>query len=136
MRVLSIALVLACTTASHARAQADAWWGHVTALADDSMRGRETGSPEHRKAAAYVASMFERAGLRPGGTDGWFQPVEFEVRRIVESRSSVALVRGGKSSALRLGTDATINLRSSRRGNGQRAPRLHRLRHPRTGAGP
>ncbi len=116
MRVLSIALVLACTTASHARAQADAWWAHVTALADDSMRGRETGSPEHRKAAAYVASMFERAGLRPGGTDGWFQPVEFEVRRIVESRSSVALVRGGKSSALRLGTDATINLRSSRAG--------------------
>ncbi len=116
MRVASIALVLACAIASNADAQAEAWWGHVSALADDSMRGRETGSPEHRKAAAYVASMFERAGLRPGGTEGWFQPVQFEVRRIVESRSSVALVRGGKTSPLRLGSDATINLRGSRAG--------------------
>ncbi len=108
------ALVLALPTAAFG--QAEAWWGHVTALADDSMRGRQTGSPEHRRAAEYVAGAFERAGLKPAGTDGWFQPVRFQVRRIVESRSSLALVRGGKATSLRLGKDATINLRSSTAG--------------------
>ncbi len=97
-------------------AQADAWWGHVTTLADDSMRGRETGSSEHRRAAEYVAGAFQRAGLVPAGTDGWFQPVRLQVRRIAESRSSLALVRGAKAEALELGKDATINLRSSSAG--------------------
>ncbi len=101
---------------SAAPAQADAWWAHVTALAHDSMRGRETGSPEHRKAAEYVASAFQRARLRPAGTDGWFQPVRFRVRRINEPRSSLALVRGGKAEPLVFGRDATINLRGSSAG--------------------
>jgi hypothetical protein len=114
--MLAAALLLLATTSTVARAQADAWWGHVTALAHDSMRGRQTGSPEHRRAAEYVAGAFERAGLLPGGTDGWFQPVRFRVRRIAESRSSVALVRGGKASSLELGKDATINLRASSAG--------------------
>jgi len=113
MRVTLMAMVLTLAFASRAPAQADAWWGHVAALADDSMRGRETGSPEHRKAAEYVAAAFQRAGLRPAGTDGWFQPVRFRVRRIAEGRSSLTLVRGGKAETLQLGKDATINLRSS-----------------------
>jgi Zn-dependent M28 family amino/carboxypeptidase len=113
--VLAAAL-LAVALPTSAPAQAEAWWGHVTALADDSMRGRETGSPEHRKAAEYVASVFQRTGLRPAGTEGWFQPVGFRVRRINEPRSSLALVRGGKTEPLALGTDATINLRGSAAG--------------------
>ncbi len=96
---------------------AEAWWRHVTALADDSMRGRETGSPEHRKAAEYVAAAFQRAGLQPAGVNGWFQPVQFRVRRIAEERSSVALVRGGKPQRLVLGSDATINIRGSDEGS-------------------
>ncbi len=110
------ATLLTLALPSSALAQAEAWWGHVTALADDSMRGRETGSPEHRKAAEYVASVFQRAGLRPAGTNGWFQPVRFRVRRINEPRSSLALVRGGKTERLAFGTDATINLRGSAAG--------------------
>ena len=116
MRRLLAALVLTVSVPSLAAAQADAWWGHVTALADDSMRGRETGSAEHRRAAEYVAGAFQRAGLVPAGTDGWFQPVRFRVRRIAEGRSSVALIRAGKAETLELGKDATINLRSSSRG--------------------
>lgn len=99
-----------------AAAQAEAWWGHVTTLAHDSMRGRETGSPEHRKAAEYVAAVFQRTGLQPGGSDGWFQPVRFRVRRVNEGRSSLALVRGGRTERLAFGTDATINLRGSTSG--------------------
>jgi Zn-dependent M28 family amino/carboxypeptidase len=113
MRCLSLAIALTVAIASPAAAQAEAWWGHVTALAHDSMRGRQTGSPEHRRAAEYVAAAFGRAGLVPAGSDGWFQPVRFRVRRTDEARSVVALARGGKAETLVLGRDATINLRSS-----------------------
>ena len=116
MRRMLVAALLLLAAPRAAPAQADAWWGHVTALADDSMRGRQTGSPEHRRAAEYVAGAFQRAGLAPGGTDGWYQPVRFRVRRIAESRSSLALVRGGRAEPLAFGKDATINLRSSSAG--------------------
>jgi Zn-dependent M28 family amino/carboxypeptidase len=95
---------------------ADAWWSHVTALADDSMLGREAGSPQHRKAADYVAAAFRRAGLEPSGGEGYLQPVPLRRRRVVESQSSVALVRDGRTEPLVLGTDAAINLRSTRAG--------------------
>ena len=116
MRRPLLATILSLGITPPAAAQADVWWGHVTTLADDSMRGRETGSPEHRRAAEYVAGAFQRAGLVPAGTDGWFQPVRFQVRRIAEGRSSLALVRGAKAESLNFGRDATINLRSSRAG--------------------
>ena len=96
---------------------ADAWWTHVTALADDSMLGREAGSPEHRKAADYVAAAFQRAGLEPSGGEGYLQPVPLLRRRVVEPRSSVALVRDGRAEPLALGTDAAINLRSTAPGS-------------------
>ncbi len=116
MRWLPLAILWSAAVAPPATAQADAWWGHVTALADDSMRGRETGSPEHRKAAEYVAAVFKGAGLTPAGNDGWFQPVRFRVRRIVEARSRLALVRGDKVELLVFAKDATIQLRSSQPG--------------------
>ena len=45
---------------------ANRWFSHVEALASDEMRGRQTGSAEHRKAADYVAAQFKAAGLAPG----------------------------------------------------------------------
>ncbi len=117
MRSAPIALAFALIYTVPAAAQADAWWGHVTTLAHDSMRGRETGSPEHRKAAEYVAGAFERARLKPAGTDGWFQPVRFVVRRIAEDRSSIALFRNGTVQAVEFGEEAIINLRSSAAGS-------------------
>ena len=94
-----------------------AWWGHVTALSDDSMLGREAGSPQYRKAADYVAGAFERAGLEPSGGEGYLQPVPLRRRQVVESRSNVALVRDGREEPLVLGTDAAINLRNTRSGS-------------------
>lgn len=129
MRPFLIAGTLALTLASCAGGQApadaaarsapaaDAWWAHVTALADDSMRGREAGTPEHRKAADYVAAAFARAGLEPGGTEGFLHPVPLRRRRVVEPRSSAALVRNGQEEPLALGTDAAIGLRSTRAGS-------------------
>jgi len=71
--------------AAAARPMPGATSGEITAedvrlrvglLAHDSMRGREAGSTEKRKAADYIASELARLGLRPGGQGGsYFQPV-------------------------------------------------------------
>jgi hypothetical protein len=87
------------------------WWTHILYLADDKLEGRLTGSEGYHKAAVYVAGEFERAGLKPGGTSGYFQPVKFKSREIVEEGSSLALVRNGVEETLRLGEDATISMR-------------------------
>jgi len=88
------------------------WWTHVKTLADDRWEGRQTGTDGYRKAAAYVAEQLERAGLKPAGTKGYFQSVQFLRRRIVEAQSQVALVRGGQEDVLRFGDDVTISLRA------------------------
>jgi Zn-dependent M28 family amino/carboxypeptidase len=90
---------------------AGAWWTHVTFLAADEMRGRETGSPEHRKAANYVAEQLAKAGVAPAGTNGFMQPVTFRSRRIDEANSSLALVRRGKETAVALGDEAGFGMR-------------------------
>src|SRR5687768_1223115 len=109
--VLTVAIVVAAATVS-GRQPAARWWSHVTFLANDSMKGRDTGSPEHRKAAEYVADQFKRAGIEPGGTRGYFQPVSFRSRRIVEEQSSLALIRkGGQVDPVVLGDDATFSMR-------------------------
>lgn len=90
---------------------AERWWAHVAVLASDEMRGRETGTPEHRKAAEYVAGQCRAAGLEPAGTDGFFQPVKFRVRRYVEAESRLELVRGRKRETVVLGEAAVFSLR-------------------------
>ena len=115
--------VLACAGVSlqvSAQQPAERWWSHVVFLANDAMKGRDTGSPEHRKAAEYVADQFKRAGVQPGGTKGYFQPVAFRSRRINEEQSSFALVNRRRSSNdvqgeivndVVLGDDATFSMR-------------------------
>ena len=109
-RLVSATLLLSAATLT-AEAPAARWWAHVSFLADDRMKGRETGSPEHREAAEYIARHFKEAGLKPGGTDGYFQPVPFRSRKIVEGKSSLALVRGGIVSPVVLGDEATFSMR-------------------------
>jgi len=104
-------LVMTASTATPVVAQASNWWMHITRLAHDSMRGRETGSPESRLAARYVVGVFKSAGLEPAGTNGYLQPVRFRTRRVVEERSSLALVRDGKVEPIALGADATLGMR-------------------------
>src|SRR5262245_59671606 len=78
------------------------WWEHVKVLADDSMEGRETGSQGLRKAETYVVKQLTENGLQPAGTKGFYQPVKFISRQIVESGSSAALVRNGVAEPLNL----------------------------------
>jgi hypothetical protein len=73
------------------------WWAHVQYLADDKLEGRDTGSKGFEAAARYVAEHFREAGLRPAGTQGYFQPVEFAARQIDEAHSKLELVHEGKA---------------------------------------
>ena len=62
--------VLQGQSASADEAKGKAWWAHVQYLADDSMKGRLTGSEEYLKAAAYVVDQFKADGLQPAGVNG------------------------------------------------------------------
>jgi Zn-dependent M28 family amino/carboxypeptidase len=97
--------------AAASAALGDRWWAHMEFLANDNMRGRETGSPEHRKAADYVGEKFAAIGLEPVGTSGYLQPIAFESRRIVEADSTLALVRRGRARPVILGEEATFSVR-------------------------
>ncbi|HEY7944168.1 MAG TPA: M28 family metallopeptidase, partial [Casimicrobiaceae bacterium] len=111
-----VVLTLAGTLAL--RADANRWWSHVEALANDGMEGRNTGSAAHKRAADYVAAQFKQDGLEPAGINGYIQPVKFKTRTINEEHSSLALVTNEQTEMLTLGEDANISLRSDA------APRL------------
>jgi hypothetical protein len=105
-------LILLATASAGARADdAEKWWQHVTFLASDEMRGRETGSAEHRLAAEYVAGKLEALGLAPGGTSGFLQKVPFFVRTVQEESSSLAILRDGKREPVTLGDEAFFSMR-------------------------
>ena len=80
-------------------------------LAADDMEGRETGSPGLRKAQEYVVEQLKRAGLEPAGLKGFYQPMQFVSRQIVEKDSSLALVHNGQVEPLTLGDDAIFSTR-------------------------
>jgi Zn-dependent M28 family amino/carboxypeptidase len=112
-RVLCVALAVMAAAALYAAAVPDGkrWWSYVEALANDDMKGRNTGSPEHRKAAEYVAAEFARLNIKPAGEQGFIQPVKFKSRKLVESGCSLELIRSGKAERLTLGEDAIIGVR-------------------------
>lgn len=71
------------------------------ALADDSMGGRDTGSPGNMKATDWIAAEFRRFGLEPAGEGGtYFQTVPFQ--RVAPDPASRVEVDGRR---LVLGTD-------------------------------
>ena len=83
------------------------WWSYVEFLASDKLEGRNTGSEGHRIAAQYVASQFERDGLKPAGEQSYIQPVKFKTMQLDESQSSLEL--NGKK--LTIGEDGIIGTR-------------------------
>jgi hypothetical protein len=79
---------------------------HMRFLADDLLEGRGTASRGYDLAARYVASVFEGMGLEPAGTgDSFFQPVPLKKTATVESECSLALLRDGRKTRLKLGED-------------------------------
>src|SRR6266496_987988 len=82
------------------------WWNYVKVLADDNMEGRGTGSEGLKRAEAYIVEQVKADGLQPAGTDGYYQPVKFISRRVLENDSSLALFHEGKSEPLSFEADA------------------------------
>lgn len=113
MRSRFLGLMAAAALLGAESQQAQRWWQHVVFLADDSLEGRDTGSEGHKKAARYIAQEFERTGLKPAGTSGYFQPVNFRSQSIDEAGSSLTLVFPDRSEQLSLGNDAYFGLRGN-----------------------
>jgi hypothetical protein len=74
-------------------------------IADDSMRGRDTPSPELDKVAEYIGREYRRLGLKPGGDRGTFIQRYSLDRLQVVAESSVAFVHGGADVTFSYGTD-------------------------------
>jgi Zn-dependent M28 family amino/carboxypeptidase len=87
------------------------WWNHIKFLADDKLEGRDTGSRGERAAQAYAVEQLKSAGAEPAGVNGFYQPVKFVSRQIVEKDCSLTLIRDGKREPLTLGEDAIISTR-------------------------
>ncbi len=70
--------------------------GDLARLADDSMRGRASGTPENEKARAFIAARFDQLGLQTIGV-GRVQPFTFVNRRdstTIAAANVVGMVRG------------------------------------------
>src|SRR5271168_410175 len=102
MKIKSSALLLALLFSVSAAAQTtphfdgQTWWDHIKVLADDKLEGRDTGSRGEHEAQKYAIEQLKAAGAEPAGVDGYYQPVKFVSRQIVEKDCSLALVRDGK----------------------------------------
>jgi Zn-dependent M28 family amino/carboxypeptidase len=117
MKIKSLPLLLALTIAIGAAGQTithfdgQTWWDHIKFLADDKLEGRDTGSRGEREAQKYAIEQLKKAGVEPAGVDGYYQPVKFVSRQIMEKDCSLALIRDGKREELMLGEDAIIGTR-------------------------
>src|SRR5215470_11214455 len=107
----ALALSFAVPALLAQQAEIDRWWSTVVYLASDQMRGRQTGSKEHREAANYIAEQFKKAGLKPGAGASYLQPVKLVSRTIDEGKSSLTIVREGAQQRVDFGPDVLVNLR-------------------------
>jgi Zn-dependent M28 family amino/carboxypeptidase len=117
MKIKSAMLMLALLSALFAPAQTTShfdgqtWWNHIKVLADDKFEGRDTGSRGEHEAQKYAIEQLKLAGAEPAGVNGFYQPVKFVSRQIVEKDCSLALVHDGKREPLTLGEDVIISTR-------------------------
>jgi Zn-dependent M28 family amino/carboxypeptidase len=95
------------------QAAGKAWFSNIQVLAADDMRGRLTGSADYLRAASYVVDQFKAMGLKPAGVDGFYQPVHFDVTRVIAQKSKVSLIVEGKPTPLVLGDDCILGARGS-----------------------
>lgn len=77
----------------------------IAVIADDSMRGRNTPSPELEEVAHWIAGEFRRFGLKPGGDGGSFLQRYALDRVQFVPESSAAFVHGGGDATLTYGSD-------------------------------
>jgi Peptidase family M28 len=106
---LLFSLAINAQTPQKPDAATAAWWAQTTALSNDSMEGRDTGTEAYERAAKYVADQFKAAGLKPAGDNGtYLQRVPMHQIALENDKSSVEIVdTAGKSTTLHFPTDVT-----------------------------
>jgi Peptidase family M28 len=83
------------TSSAVASITADDIHHRIGVIADDSMRGRDTPSPELDEVAEYIAQQFASFGLAPGGDRGsYLQRYPIDVVQFNVAASSVAVAGG------------------------------------------
>jgi Zn-dependent M28 family amino/carboxypeptidase len=88
--IVAAALLVATAPSLKLNPDTAAWWHTTAQLSDDSMEGRDTGSPAYLRAARLVASKFTALGLKPAGENGsWFQTVPMHEVRVERATISV-----------------------------------------------
>ncbi len=115
MKLRSVALVAIAGAlfATEPDSATRSWWAHVTALANDGLEGRDTGSEGYRKAAAYVVAQFQKNGVRAAGEHGFYQTVPLHEVRFRSEASTVELVRPGGSERLQWLRQISVPARGS-----------------------
>lgn len=97
LRSAAIALgLVALTSDMHAQQSAamspEALRTRLSAYAADSMRGRLTGTEDHRRATRYIAEELRRLGLQPAGENGSFlQRVPLQTIALDTATSSITV---------------------------------------------
>lgn len=93
--LLAAASPLAAQTAADEPAfSPDQMRAHVEFLADDLLEGRDAGTRGYDIAALYVASRFDALGLKPGGSKGWYQPIDFARARFRKDAPATITIGG------------------------------------------
>jgi peptidase M28-like protein len=77
-------------------------------LADDSMLGRATPSPQLEQAASYIAGEFRRFGLTPGGGNGSYLQRYSVAQRVIDTAVSEIRIAGPTTGTLKPGADAYV----------------------------
>ena len=74
-------------------------------FADDSFRGRETGTADAQRAAAFLARRVQQFGLEPAGDSLYMQRVPLVRQTFGRATQFTVSLAGGRSQTLRLGGD-------------------------------
>ena len=109
IRAILLCVLLALPIPVLAADAASQWWADVSALANDGMEGRLTGSPGYDRAAQYVIGRLKAEGLQPAGINGYLQPVALEQQLVDQDASRASLsAADGVSTPLKLGEQMLI----------------------------
>jgi Zn-dependent M28 family amino/carboxypeptidase len=108
-RALLFSVLLVLPLKALAADPATQWWADLSALANDNMEGRLTGSPGYDRAADYVIGRLKGEGLQPAGVKGYLQPVTFEQQLVDQAASQAELLAAdGTATPLKVGDDMLI----------------------------
>jgi len=94
--------------------------GYVKYLASEDMRGRETGSPELEKAAAYIRDQFRSMHLKPLSGDSYYQDFEVTTSARLGQQNQLTYTLNRQKKALKFQQDfVPLNVSSAGKVSGE-----------------